>query len=144
MKDDYFAIKDYLELHHENKKIHSLYIPFFFVLIIGILCFFKVDTFYKTDGYVLEDLIVLTVNTKDLNKITQGCYLYITNKKYKYYIYDIEEEIIDYGNNYYKRVRIEVNLDDQLNYDYNVVQLKFEQKKTSFYKILSKKIMEGL
>lgn len=144
MKDDYFAIKDYLELHHMNKKMNSLYLSFFLILIIGILCFCKVDTFYKTDGYVLEDLIVLTVNTKDLNKITQGYFVYIADKKYKYYVYDIEEEIIDYGNNYYKRVRIEVNLDDQVNYDYNVVQLKFEQKKMNFYKILSKKIMEGL
>ncbi len=144
MKDEFIDVKDYLEITKEYQKPHIFYAVVFFAMVVGIISFFKVDSYYQTEGYVLEDLVVLNISTNDIEKIMKNDYVYIAGKKYKYTVYDIEEEVISYQENYYKTVRLKIHLDDRLNYDYNVIKIKFACKKEKFLKVIWNKMKEGI
>lgn len=145
MKHDVLDINDYLELcERRNKNDHFLLIFFLLLFFLVFIYFFKVDTYYKTEGYVLDDLFVVTVLQEKVETITKGKYVYIDNIKYQYSIYEIKEEVITYGEYCYKEIQLKINLDDKLNYDYNILKVRFETKRETFLKIIFEKIKEGL
>ncbi len=131
--NDFIDIKDYTQLYMNKKSFPSFYGIIFLMIVIISLGFLKIDRYYELEGYVLEDLVVVNVDLDQLSKLNQNNILYIENRKYEYSIYDYEEEIMEYNMHFYKRVRIQINLDEKWNYDYNIIKIKFQiDKKTIF------------
>lgn len=138
--NDCIDIKEYLEVCQSHKNTKYIFMIIFFLSAIVFLGCFKVDLYYEVQGYMLDDLLVLNVNIEDLEKINNHQYLYIDHEKYKYNIYDYAEEIIPYQDQYYKTIRLQIALDEKLNADYNILQVKLELKKEVFLKIIIDKV----
>lgn len=139
MMDNYIKITEYLELCKEKKNFYLFFTICLFCLIF--LCLMiKIENNYQTEGYILDNMVVININVNDLEKINHGDYVFIENKKYKYKIYDYEEEITSLGEIYYKKIRIMINLEEKINQDYNVIKLKFILEKKPFFKLIMEKM----
>ena len=144
MNHDVLDIKDYLMICKQEKNFLSFFVFLLCIFFCGFILIFKIDIYYKIEGYVFDDLLIVTIPIDDLDKITNGKYLYIDDKKYKYSIYEIKEEVMSYEQGLYKELKLKVNLDEKMNYDYNVIKAKFERKKQGILKMIFYEIKEGL
>ena len=139
MMDKYIDIQEYIELGKEKKSV-SLFLFVFLLCFVFSIFTFKIETVYQIEGYVFDGQIVMNINVNDLDKINKGDTVVIEKKKYKYEIYEYEEELITLGENYYKRVKIMVNLEENLEQDYQILKLKFPLQKKNFIQIIIEKI----
>lgn len=141
MMDSSINLQEYLELCREKKNF-SIFALFLLSIFLLLGLSLKIEMVYQTEGYVLDDRIIININIDDLEKISQGKYVSIENKKYKYEIYEYEEEITSLGENYYKKIKIMINLEESLNQDYHILKLRFTLQKKEFVKLIIDKLIK--
>lgn len=138
MKDEWLSVREYLDLTKKRKI--ALFKYFFFLLFLFVFSFTKIYTYQTVEGYVLDDLLVVNVNANKLNTIFNKNTLYIGKKKYEYKVYDYKEEVTSVGQQYYKEVRLKLDLEEQQNEDYKMVTVKIEQEKKRILEIFLSKL----
>ena len=138
MKDEWLNVREYLELTKKRKIAFFKY--FFFLLFLFVFSFIQIHTYQTVEGYVLDGMLVVNVHTNKLNTIFDKNTLYIGKKKYEYKVYDYKEEVISVGQQYFKEVRLKLNLEEQQNEDYKMVTVKIEQEKKRILEIFLSKL----
>ena len=135
-----YDIKDYL-LEYKRKIPHILLIWFsllVFIITITLIIngFLKFTDYYKLDGIVKNNKLIITVPYNQVDYITNNHFVYIKNKKYKYQMENIKEEIINVGNEFYQEIMLKIDLKDRVLVDNNIIEIKFIIKEMTIFEYI--------
>lgn len=141
MNNNYINLNEYRKT---KLNLNKDYYSFFFIIIASIVLFYiliciKVDDYYINECIVKEDLLICNVLYNDIDYITNNNYLYINDKKYKYEIYSIEEDINNQNNIYYKEINLNINLENY-NIDNNILEIKIKIYHDNLLNYMKRKI----
>ena len=140
-------ISEYLSLVNDtssNNKILKYVVMILMLILFFMQIFIKIDNYYLLDGYVNDGLIEINVDIKDIDKIIFNNVIYINDRKYKYIIYDVNEDLTPIMDSYYKIIRLKVNIDEDKLEDNSILHLKMKDNSEKLIKIIYKKVRDNI
>lgn len=130
----------------ENKRI-NLFKPFVvvfaFIVVILTILILKNDfnDYYIGTGILnKENTILILVDVADINQIIKGNKIIIERTTFSYKINSIDDDVIEYGTSYLKKVYLEVSLPDYLNVVNNNIKYQVLVDKDTIFSYIFKMI----
>lgn len=121
-------IDEYIILNKKNKINTSTIILIMIIFIILLLSnTIEYESFYDISAIYNNSSVTLLVELKNLNNVLDNDYLILDNKKYKYYIHSIDENLLVENNLNYKKVNINIDLPKK--YQINNLIINFKKRK---------------
>lgn len=102
-------------MNDSYKKVKLLYLIGSFILIILFSCIVilfnkKIIKYRVFDGIVFSDsLVVLMVDSNDLDLFYTNSYVFINNKKIKFELYKVDKDILKRDNKYYSEIYLKMD-----------------------------------
>lgn len=126
-------------LNNKTPKSIISWITILIILIIVLLILFSIPfnifKSYVGNVYIKNNESYVLINQENCDfPIINKKYLYIKNKKYKYEITEINQNLIT----------IKLNIEDKLKIQNNIVIINIIDERTTMFKILKNKIKKGL
>lgn len=133
-------IKDYL-LEYKRKipnilTLWSLLLVFIMISALIINSTFKLIDYYKVEGIVQENKLIITAPYNRVNSIINNDYIYIQNEKYKYKVESISKDIVNVGNEFYQEIILNIEFKDRELVDNNILKIKFIIKKMTIFEYI--------
>ena len=102
-------------MNDSYKKVKLLYLIGSFILIILFSCIVilfnkKIIKYRVFDGIIFSDsLVVLMVDSNDLDLFYTNSYVFINNKKIKFELYKVDKDILKRDNKYYSEIYLKMD-----------------------------------
>lgn len=126
-------------MNDSYKKVKLLYLIGSFILIILFSCIVilfnkKIIKYRVFDGIVFSDsLVVLMVDSNDLDLFYTNSYVFINNKKIKFELYKVDKDILKRDNKYYSEIYLKMDFNKYKEND--VLKISILDEKIYSYKL---------
>lgn len=121
-------INDYLERFKRKTPkilfIWIIFITFIIIMFIIINSCVTIKNYYRADGIINNKSLIFYITKNDLNKIIYLDKLYIDDLEYKYKIIEMDDTVL-VDNIYYKEIKLDVDIKDELLIDNNIIDVQF-------------------
>lgn len=134
-------INDYkLFYKRKLKKMSNIWLGLLFFISMGIILInksFKYYEYYQNVGEYRDNHLNVYVLLDDLNKITRNREMLIEKEKFAYKVSSISEENVYLNGNYYKEVKLSVDIDKKNN---DVAEIKIIDQEYSLLEYVFKTV----
>ena len=120
----------------KNKCLYLVMIIVFIFLTSFIIILFnkKIFKYVVFDGVVFSDsLIVLMVDKDELKLFYTNSYVFVNNKKIKFEVHRVDNDILKRGNKYYSEIYLKVKINNYKEND--VIKISVLEEKVYSYKM---------